>query len=323
MAWADILGQPFAVRILQAHVTRDCVPPAYLLIGPEGVGKSLVADEFAKALNCERRPDGPCDACPSCRRIARGAHPDVHHIEPDGATLGIEPVRALLARLALRPYMGRMQVAIIDAADRLTEEAANSLLKTLEEPATWTRFVLITSQLTHCLPTIVSRCQQVRFQRLTAATVEQLLVARDVCKADIAKTVAPLAQGSLAIAAQLAAQWQRYADMLDQFAVDQSAPWLAWKHPADRQGLTPWLACAMAWLRDVAVTAVGHAPQIQRPEAVAAIRRHASTLDLDRCLDTGMRVAALHESLEQSSSARLVATMLREHWLNLLEGRAA
>jgi DNA polymerase-3 subunit delta' len=125
---------------------------------------------MAKALNClaPSAQDRPCDACIPCRHIARHIHPDVHWLSPGGSSdqVKIDAVRQVLGRIALRPFSGRYQAVLLDGAHRLTEEAANSLLKSLEEPPAHTRFVLTTSQLSRCLPTITSRCQLVRFHRL-------------------------------------------------------------------------------------------------------------------------------------------------------------
>ena len=166
MSWDSILGQAFAKRVLQGHLADGRVAHAYLLAGPDGTGKRLVALEMAKALNCTASGPHPCDVCPTCVQIGRGTHPDVHTLSPvaPSETIRIEAVRQLLGRIVLRPFNAAFQVAIIDGAERLTEEAANSLLKALEEPPAHTRFLLTTAKPSVCLPTIVSRCHLVRCQ---------------------------------------------------------------------------------------------------------------------------------------------------------------
>ena len=141
MAWNDILGHDVVKQIWQAHLEAGTVPGAYLLAGPDGIGKRRLALEMAKALNCLAQAGRPCDQCAPCMQIARQTHPDVHTIVPGGASdqIKIEEIRHLIGRVALRPFSGRMQVALIDGAQRLTEEAANSLLKALEEPSSQTR----------------------------------------------------------------------------------------------------------------------------------------------------------------------------------------
>ena len=165
------------LRLLQRHLAQGRVPSAFLFTGPEGVGKRLTAFEVAKALNCERLAEEACDQCEQCRRIDRRVHPDVHELTPQGAleAIRIDEIRQVMSRIALRPFMARVQVVILDGADRLTEEAANSLLKLLEEPPGHARLFLLASQPTRCLPTIVSRCEMVRFWRLPSALVEAVL----------------------------------------------------------------------------------------------------------------------------------------------------
>jgi DNA polymerase-3 subunit delta' len=164
--WSDIPGNEFAKRLLRTHLASGTVASAYLLTGPEGEEKRRLALEMAKALNCTVETERPCDQCSDCARIDRAIHPDVHLLSPSGASeqIKIDDIRALVGRISLKPFSAAFQVAVIDGADRLTEEAANSLLKALEEPADRTRFLLTTSRLSFCLPTVVSRCQVIRCQ---------------------------------------------------------------------------------------------------------------------------------------------------------------
>jgi len=321
MAWTDIQGQPLAVRILATHCRRGRVAPAYLFAGPDGVGKRLVARELAKALNCQRALAGepehaPCDACDACRRIVRGQHPDVHQLAPEGdsASIRIDAVRALLGRVGLRPFMANIQVAILDCADRLTDEAGNSLLKTLEEPPTWTRFVLLTSQPSRCLPTICSRCQPIRFQRLPLDVLEALLTRQGLDAAAVS-SISRVAQGSLSRAAELAQARDDHAATVEQLSGDDAQLWAQWTGPTDRDALGRWLRGSIGWLRDVMVAAAGEDDAIERATAAEAIRRQARRAGPRACARTAMRLVALQESLEQMANPRLVAALLREEWL--------
>ena len=320
MSWSAVQGQPLALRVLKTHLERQCVPPAYLFAGPQGVGKRLAAIELAKALNCEAPKDGACGECRQCGRFGRAVHPDLHVIEPQGAThlIRIDEIRQLLGRVMLRPYMARYQVAILEGADRLTEEAANSLLKTLEEPPAFTRFVLLTDQPSHCLPTIVSRCQRVRFQRLADEVLAALLVRHELCDAATAPAVARVSQGSLALAARMAKEWDEFRERCDRLSAAAPGPWLEWSSPTERKELAPWVAHSLLWLRDVALAGIGCEALVHHPESVAAIRAQAGRMDRDRCLATAQRLAQWHESLEHMANPRLVGTMLREAWVSLL-----
>ena len=281
MAWTDILGHEDAKRLLQTHLATGAVANAYLFAGPDGVGKRRLALEMAKALNCVGEGARPCDVCSTCGRITRGVHPDVHILSPSGASdqIKMEDIRALLGRIALKPFSAAMQAAIIDGADRLTEEAANSLLKALEEPPAHTRFLLTTSRLSFCLPTIVSRCQLIRCPPLPA---------------EVARTL-PAPPGRREASAERGRIRERLAD-------SSPSAWLEQPLPETRDGVAHLLEGMMAWLREVAVESAVNS---------------ARAAQVDRCVDTVMALLALRESLDQFVSPRLVASLAREKWLSL------
>jgi len=183
MSFQRILGQDQPKRIIQNALQDNSVAHAYLFYGPESIGKKLTAIEFAKTLNCE--VSGPlvcCDNCSSCRKIAQRIHPDFFLLEPGksspsgrDALIKVEEIRELQKKLAYLPYEGKTKVAIIDGAESMNPQAANSFLKTLEEPPSATVLILITPNPYRLLPTIVSRCQGVKFHPLTSEEVKQIL----------------------------------------------------------------------------------------------------------------------------------------------------
>jgi DNA polymerase III subunit gamma/tau len=174
--FTDLIGQEAVARTLTNAITEGRVAPAYLLTGPRGVGKTSTARLLARALNCEKGPTvEPCGACASCREIlARGDSLDVHEI--DGASnRKIENARELIETVRYAPQRDRFRIAIIDEVHMLTTEAFNALLKTLEEPPPYARFILASTELHKIPPTIVSRCQRFRFRSLTSAEIAQHL----------------------------------------------------------------------------------------------------------------------------------------------------
>ena len=323
MAWRDVLGQELPKKILQTHLRTGRVANAYLLAGPEGVGKRRLALEMAKALNCAEGGIEPCERCSTCAQIQRGTHPDVHVMSPGGASdqIKIDEVRHLIGRLALRPFNARVQVALLDGAERLTEEAANSLLKALEEPSARARFLLTTSQPSHCLPTIVSRCQLIRCEPLPHEVVARILVEGHGCDPAVAGAVARLAQGSAAAAVALAGRWAAYQETISRFASSKPSAWVEQPLPETREDVTQLLEGMMGWLRDLAVTAVADPGGIAHSAHVDALTRQAQAVDVDRCLETALELVALRESVkEQFVSPKLVASLARERWLDLIQG---
>ena len=321
MSWSSVLGQPTACAVLRRHLQQQRIAPAYLFTGPEGVGKRLAALEFAKALNCEHGTDEACDQCDACGRIERGSHPDLHRVSPQGALamIRVDEVRQVLSRVGLRPYMGRLQVAIIDGADRLNEEAGNLLLKTLEEPPRRSRFLLLTSQPDTCLPTIASRCERVRFAPLAPALIERLLAARQV-EPSIASAVSRLANGSLSRAIDLAGGWPSHQEMIAQLGRTDAVAWIEWPVPTEREAVARWLEGSIEWLRDVSLAAAGSDASIRHTHAASAIRRQAQRWEPEACAAAVIRMVELSESLERLVSARMVGTLLREQWVQLAAG---
>jgi DNA polymerase III subunit delta' len=288
--FSDILGQEPALRTLRQALASGRVHHAYRFEGPPGVGKELAAFALAQALVCERGQAEACGACSACRRALTLSeeppevplHPDVVLLErglyrsvlgsgaSEATGIGIEQVRrVVLMRAGFPPHEGRALVFIVRDADEITLQAANALLKTLEEPHARTHFVLLTSRPSRLLDTIRSRSLPVRFAPLSDAIVGELLRARG---AD--PSVAPLAQGSMSLALELAdpeAKAEREAFVAAALAA-VTAPdlsdglKLAETQKKDRDGLRSQLAFLAQALAVEARTVVGR-------DAAAAERR--------------------------------------------------
>jgi DNA polymerase III subunit delta' len=187
LSFAAIRGQERALQFLQAARGSGRLAHALLFSGPRGVGKFSTALCFAAALNCAA--DEPCGQCPSCRKILARSHPDLLILRalPDKSEIAIEQVRQVIAALNYPPFEGRCRAVIIDGAEDLNRFSANSLLKTLEEPTPQTILLLVAHQLSRIPPTILSRCQLVRFSPLPDEVVRDEL-ARDsgIAPADLA-----------------------------------------------------------------------------------------------------------------------------------------
>jgi len=176
MQFDAFIGNRKIVERLRTKLRETRFPHGLIFSGPEGVGKHACATMLAKALNCRNAAIGDfCDVCPSCRKIASGVHPDVitATVQEDATQIKIAQVREMLSVLDLQPLEGRNKVFIIDPADALTLEAANALLKGLEEPPENTFFILITVNVQELLLTVRSRCQIYHFIPLTLDEIRQ------------------------------------------------------------------------------------------------------------------------------------------------------
>lgn len=202
MSFDAVLGQAQAEERIVTALARDRVGHAWLFTGPDGVGKTLFALEFAKALLC-RRPSPPHDDdCPECHMISEDNHPDLALVAaPEGKrVIKIEQARNLGRLLALQPTQSAHRVAIIREAEKLNEEAANSLLKTIEEPADFVVIILTTAEPRNLPDTIRSRCQELRFNPLAPEHISDILSRRDDVDEAQAELAARFAMGSVGTA---------------------------------------------------------------------------------------------------------------------------
>src|SRR5512142_638940 len=176
----DILGNGWAVEMLRQHVARGTARHAYLFSGPPGVGRLTLALRFGQALNCTQpiEPGTPCRTCRDCTEIEARKHPDLKIIEAETAAgaLKVDQIRDARRSLALKPYQSRYRLTIFRRFQEATDEAANALLKTLEEAPDYAVLVLTADSPESLLPTIVSRCEVLRLQPVPLDAVMSFLV---------------------------------------------------------------------------------------------------------------------------------------------------
>jgi len=200
--WRDVIGQDSAVATLERAVTDPAsMTHAWLLTGPPGSGRSVAARAFAAALEC---PRGGCGECRECRTAVDGTHADVDVIATEGLSIKVEQARELAAMSALRPSVGPWRVIIVEDADRLTERAADALLKAIEEPVPRTVWILCAPSLEDVVITIRSRSRHVRLRTPPAEAVAELLHRRDGVEMPMAMYAARAAQSHVGLARRLA-----------------------------------------------------------------------------------------------------------------------
>lgn len=191
-----IYGHKNILALFNKIVSSQKIANAYLFIGESGFGKEFMAKYFAMMINC-KNGSKPCLSCPSCIQMISGNHPDIFFIEPDGISIKVETLRNVVINNAyVKPYNSYKKIFIIKEAEKMTEQAQNSILKTLEEPPEYGLFILTSSKMDGLLPTIVSRCEIIRFTRESDEVIEDYLINEKKIDRSKAKKIASIANGN-------------------------------------------------------------------------------------------------------------------------------
>jgi DNA polymerase-3 subunit delta' len=291
LGFAEIIGQDKAKQLLHRAVAQGRLSHAFLFKGAMGVGKKTFARTFATFLNCQNPLEHEsCGQCPSCRKFHAGSHPDFLVIEPEGAAIKINQVRELKKTLAFPPFEAKLRVVLLCDIHTMRREAANSLLKTLEEPPGQTMLILTADEAGIILPTILSRCQTVPFFPLPQDEVAKILSREATIEPESAATLAAMAEGSLGrarllLAKDLLGQRREIIDNLLQLAPDTPATIQALGNLAEsaaklKEDLPELLDLLTTWLHDLLLHLHGAPDKIinhdLRPTFPAACRRWSS-----------------------------------------------
>ncbi|MSS70379.1 MAG: DNA polymerase III subunit delta' [Candidatus Latescibacteria bacterium] len=352
MPFDTVLGQERAKQVLRRAIRANRIPHALLLTGPDGVGKAALALALARAVNCAQRGEEPCDTCPACHRIQGLTHPDVHVLFPakrsrrEAEDVDPEDERKFLAGLAQDPYRypavgpsetllidrvrrlekdlrrglyeGRCRVAILLETERMRQETANALLKTLEEPLPDTLLILVTSRPNALLPTIRSRCQQLRLRPLAEAEIRQALLRGAGPEGRIA-LASGLCQGNLRRAHAL--MGQDVEDLRDQaysflndgvFGADTAlVPFVErWSAGGDRKALDGLFDMVVTWLRDIVLFQEGAPHRILHTDRRQEVERLAASVNTEAVSRTLSEIERCRDMSRRNVNASLILISL-------------
>jgi DNA polymerase-3 subunit delta' len=314
----QIVGQDRSVDILRRAIGSGRLHHANLLTGPEGVGKRTLAIVAAARLNCET-PDGPepCGHCRGCELVFDNTHPDLVFVEPDGRMIKVEQVREIISLMRFRPSEGGSRVVVIEHADQMREEAANALLKTLEEPNPQTIFFMLSSQPHRLLSTIRSRCQPLVMSALSVEHVLQVLAVQGHSADDVESVVAARAsEGSVARAIELIESpwWQSRTELFARFIalLDGSDDAVTWADSLSKtkELVEPTLTLLRALLRDMMLVSSGAEAGRLVHEDVQGVRALASRLQTERVVRMLSWIEAAERELLGNVNARMVLEIL-------------
>ncbi len=273
----EILGHDFQKNILMRAARDKMISNSYLFSGPDGIGKKLIAIEFAKLINCQSGRTINIDAhegkkcdCGSCSKVDKGIHPDVIYVQYEGVkSIKVEQIReGVEEALFLKSFEGKFKVVIVDEADRMSSSAQNAFLKTLEEPPPSSVIILITSAPDSLLPTIQSRCQLINFNSLPNELVYEELKKREDLTSDQALICSKLSGGSLGKALMIDAKLIEWRKELIEYLINlkpnsgiriiglaEYMPIASTPEDAEKMDLT--LEFISLWLRDLILIKTG------------------------------------------------------------------
>ena len=316
MNW-DMLGHEWAVNLLREHVAQSRFRHAYLITGPQGVGRRTLALRFAQALNCPQplSPGEPCRTCRTCTQIENMQHPDLAIVQAEsvGSVLKVDQVRELLPSLSLAPYQARYRIALFLRFEEANQNAANALLKTLEEPPERVVLLLTAESAESLLPTIVSRCEMLRLRALSLDTLTRGLQDRWGVPAEQARLLAHLANGRIGVALslyrspELLKQRQAWLEDHHSLLSDNRVKRFAYAEPLakDKQRLQQALEVWQSLWRDVFLRASGSSVAISNLDWTEEIDRMASSLGSEPAIRMVGFIQRLIGLLEKNINLRL------------------
>jgi DNA polymerase-3 subunit delta' len=314
------LGHDWAIDLLQHALTNERLAHAFLLVGPAEIGKSTLATELAAAINCSGK-EPPCQSCPACRKTLAGVYPDITRIEPQNGRIKIDQIRDMQRQVSLSPYEGRFRVCLVIDIHMATTEAANALLKTLEEPPARVILILTATDIGLLLPTVVSRCQVLALRPVATEVIKRLLCNEEKFSPDQATMIARWAAGRIGWAVRavrdpglLAARQQQIdnlVNILDQRRVERLR---MVESLSKRDNLPEILQLWQVWWRDVVLVACNCADLVTNSDRLDRLHALAQTYGTESASSAYRNVGTTLEMLEQNVNPRLALEGLVLGW---------
>ncbi len=343
--WQTI-GQSKTIDLFKRAMEQGSLSHAYLLVGPQHSGKMTLAIDLAMTLNCEAEPlKRPCGKCNSCRKISEGKHSDVCITGlissqsgdelKEKTEIGIDQIKDMLHSASLPPFEGRQRVYIIEEAGLLSLDAANRLLKSLEEPPSRVIFLLLTANASLVPATVISRCQRLNLTRLKTADIEAALIDRWKLERETATLLARLSYGCLGWAVDTAKKTsfpeerkelfeQMLAvvkgDISQRFAISAQ---LALQFGRKRDTVYETLDTWTGWWRDVLLVKTGCHAGIVSLDFSTALDGMAGAYSLEQVKDAILSISQATEQLKLNANARLVLEVMMLNIPRYLPNQAA
>ena len=325
-----LYGQDHLLKRLEPSLLQRRQSHAYLLSGPPHVGKMKLATNLAQAMNCLEGPGVPCGSCTQCTRIAQGLHADIRTLAPGQGedarsartVIGINEIKEALRRVNLNPYEGSTSVVILDGAESMSDEAANALLKTLEEPPPQVMFLLLTANEDAVLPTVRSRCQTLGLLPLPKDHLVERLITDFQATPEQAEQLYRLSRGCLGwainaledsqVLEQRQADLEKMQETLDAGLETRFtyANEVASLFGSDRNAAKDLLALWLRWWRDLLLIKEGAEEFLHNADHAESLRRQASSLSTPQIVQFINRLMQTLASLDSNANPRLAMEVL-------------
>jgi len=328
MGFSEIIGQQRSLEILRLAMGNGRLHHAYLLVGPEGVGKRRVAFALAKALHCDEAVNDFCGRCAACVRIANGNHPDVRLVEVIAGKkeISIQQVREIERELNFRSFSGKTKIAIIDPATSMNLSAQNALLKTLEEPPQDSLLILVAANAGGLLPTLRSRCLRLPFGPLARDAVAAFLITNKGIDKEEARFLAAVSMGSLGAALRLDKEefLERRRSWVEKVSSLTSGNFRAASEAAEaissnKEEALQFLEWAETWYRDLMIHAVtANFAETVNVDLLAQIQSPSAQREVEQLLLTFAQTARAAGRIQRNLNRRMVLESL---FFNVVGGR--
>ncbi len=267
----DIIGHEQIIEHLQNAIKQNKVSHAYIFDGEKGIGKKTLAEAFAKTLQCIKNEERACGTCKSCLQADGKNHPDIIYVTHEKASLGVDDVREQLTKdMDIKPYGSKYKIYIVDDADKMTEQAQNALLKTIEEPPEYGIVILLTDNINRLLPTILSRCVMLHLKTVNLVQIKEFLMKKYNLPDYHAELSAKFSQGNVGKAIRYGSSEDfmqmkdavlhllRYIDDMELYEIMEAIK----AHSVYKLEITDYIDLMILWYRDVLMFKVTSDPNV-------------------------------------------------------------
>lgn len=287
----QVIGHEQIIDYLENAIKQEKTSHAYIFCGEAGSGKKLLANTFAKILQCEQKRGASCGVCQSCMQADSGNHPDIVHLNYEKASIGVDDIRTQINNdIAVKPYSSPYKIYIIEDAEKMTEQAQNALLKTIEEPPAYGILLLLSNNLNKLLPTILSRCVALQLKSIHPKLIKSYLMKNVNVPDYLAELSANFSQGNVGRAIRYASSDDfikmkeevlhllKYIDDMEIYEIMESIKLMA-KH---KLNITDYIDLMILWYRDVLMFKVTTNPNVLLfTEEISYIAKQATNRDYE------------------------------------------